>query len=75
MTDQQIISNICMSILNENKLEDYLQERIKGVQSNFSEEEKVFLEILVENIDEFDLKFDDNLRKFLQELKLKYGVQ
>ena len=71
----QLISDICESILSLNHLEHYMIERIIGVPAGFKEAEGVYLDILLDNIAEFDIKISENDRVTLGTLKKKYGAK
>jgi hypothetical protein len=73
--EEELVSEICKSILAENSMEPYLVDRIFDVAKYFKEEEKVYLEILCENIREFDLKMKEELKEHLMKLQSKYGVK
>jgi hypothetical protein len=66
---------ICDSVLSCNSLEDYLVARIKDARRYFSEDEKVHLEILSSNIDEFGLGMSKDAEKALAAFKKRYGVE
>jgi hypothetical protein len=73
--EEELVSEICKSILAENSMELYLVDRIFDIAKYFKEEEQVYLKILCENIREFDLKMKEELKEPLTKLRSKYGVE
>jgi hypothetical protein len=70
----EMSSNICDSILELNDLEKSITDRIDNIKQFYCEEQKEYLEILSENINELNLHIDPKSKLYLDILKEKYGV-